>query len=219
MSDIYEDIKSRIRLSSIIRQYVPSLKPVGNDDFRGLCPFHNEKTPSFLVHDRDGYYKCFGCGVSGDSVKFIEEFEQISHVDALKRMKAEAGIEDAFMTPTQKRAFEADRKNRINRMNAFRKWKACLISDLINYTNAQWHIHRIAARQAAETSTEELYDQIEKSRQEATSREKALDQLESMPESELLEWFESRKSWEGVKNPRWVLTGWRKAMASGTSTK
>jgi len=215
MSD-YEDIKSRIKISSVVSEYL-SLKPIGRDRFQAICPFHGEKTPSFNVDDSRKFFKCFGCGQSGDVIDFVEKIEGISHLDAVKRLKIEAGIEDSFLTPSQKKVAEAQKKSRMQLLDRCRKWKSSLVSDLITYTNAQWKIHRVSARQMRDTPTEELEKQYADSMAEAISREKALVELESMSDSVLLEWYSTVKSWLGVKNPRWVLSGWRKEMTARSS--
>ena len=69
----------------------------------GLCPFHNEKTPSFTVSPAKGIYKCFGCGQGGNSVNFIMEHEQASYPDALRYLAKKYGIkiEEKELTPEQ----------------------------------------------------------------------------------------------------------------------
>ena len=62
----------------------------------GLCPFHNEKTPSFSVAPDKGIYHCFGCGNGGNAVNFIIEFEKISFVEAVQQLGQQLGIEVAF---------------------------------------------------------------------------------------------------------------------------
>ena len=76
----------------------------------GLCPFHDEKTPSFVVSPAKGIYKCFGCGKSGDSVKFVMEHEHYSYPQALKFLatKYNIAIEEKEVTPEEKQ--EADLK-------------------------------------------------------------------------------------------------------------
>jgi DNA primase len=58
----------------------------------GLCPFHGEKTPSFNVNADEGYYKCFGCGVSGDAITFVREMEHLDFVEAVRRLADRAGV-------------------------------------------------------------------------------------------------------------------------------
>ncbi|MFA5649084.1 MAG: DNA primase [Bacteroidales bacterium] len=75
----------------VIREFV-SLKKRGVN-YIGLCPFHNEKTPSFTVSPAKGIYKCFGCGKGGNSVNFIMEHEQMTYVEALKYLAKKYNIE------------------------------------------------------------------------------------------------------------------------------
>lgn len=56
-----EEVKSRVNIADVVSDYV-SLKPAGVGSLKGLCPFHDEKSPSFTVKPNDGFYKCFGCG-------------------------------------------------------------------------------------------------------------------------------------------------------------
>lgn len=75
---------------AIIGDYV-DLKKSGNS-YKGLCPFHNEKTPSFTVDDRKQLFHCFGCGEGGDVVSFIMHKEGLSYIDAMKYLAKKAGI-------------------------------------------------------------------------------------------------------------------------------
>lgn len=88
-SDV-EELKSRADLVEIISSYV-SLKPASAGSFKGLCPFHSEKSPSFNVRSSPGFYHCFGCGVGGDVFKFLQEIESISFSDAVHRLAEKLG--------------------------------------------------------------------------------------------------------------------------------
>ena len=66
-----DELRRRTSLAGVVGRHVKLIKR-GNR-FVGLCPFHNEKTPSFQVSEDDGYYHCFGCGVSGDAIYFMRE--------------------------------------------------------------------------------------------------------------------------------------------------
>jgi DNA primase len=90
MNDQVEEIKSRNNIADVVGQYV-ALKKMGRHQ-KGLCPFHSEKTPSFLVNEELNLYKCFGCGAGGDSIKFLMEIEGISFLDALERLAERVGI-------------------------------------------------------------------------------------------------------------------------------
>lgn len=84
-------IKERIDLVSYIGKYVV-LKQAGRN-FIGLCPFHQEKTPSFTVSPNIGIFKCFGCGKGGDIFSFVQEIEKIEFPEALEKLAKEAGVE------------------------------------------------------------------------------------------------------------------------------
>src|SRR5213075_1354861 len=86
-----QEILARIDIIDIIGGFV-KLKRRGAN-YLGLCPFHNEKTPSFTVSPAKEIYKCFGCGRSGNTISFIMEHEKYTYVDALKWLAARYGIE------------------------------------------------------------------------------------------------------------------------------
>lgn len=89
--DEIERVRSAIDIVELIRQYVPSLNASGRA-VKGLCPFHNEKTPSFHVQRDKGFFKCFGCGESGDAIEFLSKIEQVGFSEALERLAQQAGI-------------------------------------------------------------------------------------------------------------------------------
>lgn len=90
MSSSVDQIKSKIDVVSLIGSYI-KLEKAGSN-FKGRCPFHNEKTPSFFVSpDRDSYY-CFGCHAKGDIFTFVQEFEGLDFVGALKVLADRAGV-------------------------------------------------------------------------------------------------------------------------------
>lgn len=103
---ISQDTISSIIEASLIEDVVGefvTLKKRGAN-YLGNCPFHNEKTPSFTVSPAKGIYKCFGCGVSGNAVKFVMEHEHYSYPEALKFLAGKYGIEveEKELTPEQK---------------------------------------------------------------------------------------------------------------------
>ncbi|SHH28275.1 DNA primase [Thermosipho atlanticus] len=87
---VIEEIKSKVDIVDVVSRYV-SLQKVGNN-YRALCPFHTETTPSFYVNPSFKTYHCFGCGASGDVIKFLQEIEGISFIEALRRLAKEAGV-------------------------------------------------------------------------------------------------------------------------------
>ncbi|MBT4108614.1 MAG: DNA primase [Pelagibacterales bacterium] len=88
--NLVDAIHEKILLSDFIGRKV-SLVKKGND-FLGLCPFHNEKTPSFSVSDEKGFFHCFGCSAHGDVISFVMQKESIDFKEALKLLASEAGI-------------------------------------------------------------------------------------------------------------------------------
>lgn len=85
-----DDLRDRISLSDIIRGKV-KLTQKGKE-FTGLCPFHNEKTPSFTVNDEKGFYHCFGCGAHGDIIKFVMDSEKMPFMEAVEYLATKAGM-------------------------------------------------------------------------------------------------------------------------------
>ncbi len=86
-----DELRARIGLAALIGRRV-RLQRKGREH-QGLCPFHNEKTPSFTVNEDKGFYHCFGCGAHGDAISFVMETEGLSFPDAVERLAAEAGLE------------------------------------------------------------------------------------------------------------------------------
>ena len=87
--EFMEELKYKCDIVEIISQYVPLQKKGGR--YFGCCPFHNEKTPSMCVNN--GWYHCFGCGASGDVVKFVMEMESVSFYDAVKILADKVGMQ------------------------------------------------------------------------------------------------------------------------------
>ncbi len=90
MQDAVQEIKDRIAIEDLVGQYV-QLKKVGHN-LKGLCPFHSEKTPSFIVSPERQIAYCFGCNKGGDVFTFIQEVEGVDFNDALKLLAERAGI-------------------------------------------------------------------------------------------------------------------------------
>ena len=89
--EIIEEVRSKNDIVDVISTYV-KLQKKGSSYF-GLCPFHNEKSPSFSVSRQKQMYYCFGCGAGGNVFTFIMEYENYSFVEALKFLAQRAGVE------------------------------------------------------------------------------------------------------------------------------
>lgn len=86
-----EEIKDAVDIVDLIGSYVSLVKRGRN--YVGLCPFHNEKTPSFSVNPDGHYFKCFGCGKSGDAITFLQEYEGLDFNEAIKELAEKAHID------------------------------------------------------------------------------------------------------------------------------
>jgi DNA primase len=89
--DFAYTVKQQADIVRIVGDYV-RLKKAGAQNYAGLCPFHQEKTPSFSVHATRQYYHCFGCGVSGDVFRFIQKIENITFPEAVRAVAQKVGI-------------------------------------------------------------------------------------------------------------------------------
>ena len=86
-----QELKDRSDIGEIAADYV-NLKRSGKD-YVGLCPFHNEKTPSFHVHPDEGYFYCFGCGAGGDVITFVKRIENLDYMEAVRFLARRAGVQ------------------------------------------------------------------------------------------------------------------------------
>lgn len=93
------ELRDRLTLSEIIGRRV-KLTRAGRE-YKGCCPFHNEKTPSFYVNDDKQFYHCFGCGAHGDAVGFVMQNQNLSFIEALESLAAEAGLQVPQQTPQE----------------------------------------------------------------------------------------------------------------------
>ena len=110
-SEFIEELRARTTLSDLIGKRV-KLVPKGGR-LAGLCPFHAEKTPSFYVNDGDGFYHCFGCGVSGDAISFLRESDGMEFMEAVRYLAEMAGMAVPNSTPVDSQKAE-QRKQAIN---------------------------------------------------------------------------------------------------------
>jgi len=85
-------VRERSPIADVVGEYL-QLRPAGGGSLKGLCPFHEERTPSFNVTPGKELYHCFSCGVGGDVIRFIIELEHLSFTEAVERLAARAGIE------------------------------------------------------------------------------------------------------------------------------
>jgi DNA primase len=104
-TDFKEIVKQQADIVRVVGEYV-KLKKAGAQNYSGLCPFHNEKTPSFSVHATRQFYHCFGCGVSGDVFSFVQKIENVTFPEAVRAVAQKLGIalpKTSFSSPGEAR--------------------------------------------------------------------------------------------------------------------
>jgi len=125
------EVKYRNNLADVVTSYV-NLKKQGAN-FSGLCPFHNEKTPSFTIFSSTDSYYCFGCGAGGDVITFIRQIENLDYIEAIKFLAAKAGLN--MPEDDAKSSAESKLKQRIFEINreAARFFHTYLAKDSANW--------------------------------------------------------------------------------------
>lgn len=118
--DVVDEIRRRCDIVDVVGAVV-QLKRAGGGAYKGLCPFHQEKTPSFTVNQARGHYHCFGCGKGGDVFRFVMEREGVDFPNALHLLAARCGVvipERAASTgDARERKTRADERERLYRIN------------------------------------------------------------------------------------------------------
>ena len=100
MKEIIEEIKARCDIASVIGDYI-KIQPSGQN-YKALCPFHVEKTPSFHISTAKQVYKCFGCGEGGDVINFVMKMENLDFMDAVRLLANRCGIDINFNIDEEK---------------------------------------------------------------------------------------------------------------------
>jgi DNA primase len=113
LPDYVAELKDRLDIYTVVNRYV-TLKKSGSR-YIGICPFHNDRKPSMYVTPQMGIYKCFVCGAGGDAIKFVQEYEKLPFMDALKQLSQEAGL--PMPEEFHKSGKSGDKKSRILELN------------------------------------------------------------------------------------------------------
>ena len=106
---LFDEVIAKSDIVDVIGDYVQLSKAGKN--YKGLCPFHGENTPSFVVSPDKGIYKCFGCGEGGNVVSFVSSIEAVSYPQAILTLAKRAGIETDIVLPSDSNAKETQFKN------------------------------------------------------------------------------------------------------------
>jgi len=134
-SHFLDELRNRVTLSEVIGRRTKVTR--AGREFKACCPFHHEKTPSFTINDDKQFYHCFGCGAHGDVIKFVMEHDNLSFMDAVEILAAEAGMQVPKQT-RQERAKVREEKDLHGVLeDACAYFESCLLdshnSDVINY--------------------------------------------------------------------------------------
>ncbi|HZX93421.1 MAG TPA: DNA primase [Myxococcales bacterium] len=129
-----QDLRDRVDVVAVVQRRVP-LKKSGRD-WKGLCPFHGEKTPSFYVVPDKKLFHCFGCGVSGDAIKFVMQSEGLSFREAVEQLAAEAGVD--LTPPDPEEARRSARRATLAEVNE----KSCIFYERILWEHPRGAIAR-----------------------------------------------------------------------------
>ena len=110
-------IRERNRIDEVVGDYV-QLRRAGADSLKGLCPFHDEKSPSFHVRPNHGHFHCFGCGEGGDVYAFVQKIEHVSFVEAVERLADRVGYTITYTGATSSVQRERGGRSRLIAANA-----------------------------------------------------------------------------------------------------
>ena len=149
-----QELKAKNNVAEVIGSYV-SLDRKGNTHW-ACCPFHHERTPSFAVNEAEGFYHCFGCGVSGDVVKFVQEIESTDFIGAVRILAARAKMsvpESDF--DTEKAAEMRKKRDRLAKilLDTAKFYLGNLYS---GDSRADAHLQYIASRKLAPTTVKKF---------------------------------------------------------------
>jgi DNA primase len=108
-----DEVRDRTNIVEVVKRHV-ELKRAGTANWRGLCPFHAEKTPSFYVHESRQFFHCFGCGEKGDVLTFVMKIEQCPFPEALRSLARDAGVDlpERPQSAAERRAREEEESER-----------------------------------------------------------------------------------------------------------
>ena len=87
-----DEVRQRVNIADVVGDYV-TLKSAGVGSMKGLCPFHDERSPSFHVRPQAGFYHCFGCGEGGDVYSFLQKIDHLSFQESVERLAERVGYQ------------------------------------------------------------------------------------------------------------------------------
>ncbi len=148
-SQFITQLKSKNDIVAVLSSYM-KVERKGNN-YWACCPFHHEKTPSFAINGAEGFYHCFGCGVSGDVIRFVREYENVDFMQAVQVLAQRAGLEvPAYDDEEQERAAELKRK-KDTYLNILRQTARFYLNNLYS-GNADAYLEYLASRKISPTT-------------------------------------------------------------------
>lgn len=133
--EVIDDVRNRNDVVDVISTYV-NLKRAGSN-YSGLCPFHNEKTPSFTVFPATQSFYCFGCGAGGDVISFTMRIENLEYVPAVEQLARRAGINISY-DERDKSASDARKRTLMMNLEAAKYFRACLFDENIGHVGMKY---------------------------------------------------------------------------------
>ena len=132
-----ENLKTRIDIVEIIGSYI-DIKRVGSN-YAARCPFHNEKTPSFMISPSKGIFHCYGCDIGGDAITFVMEYDKISFSEAIEKIADMLNFTLEYDTKQQPKKTDT-----LDKIAAFYHMRLLNTSDFLEYLPPETSIHRLA---------------------------------------------------------------------------
>ncbi|WGW13382.1 DNA primase [Saxibacter everestensis] len=114
--DDIDEVRSRVRIDEVVGHHV-TLKSAGVGSMKGLCPFHDERSPSFHVRPQVGLYHCFGCGESGDVFTFLQKIDHATFSEAVERLAAQVGVQLRYEDGDGPKREDVGRRQRLIQAN------------------------------------------------------------------------------------------------------
>ena len=148
-------VRERVSIVDVIADHV-TLKSAGGGNLKGLCPFHDERTPSFNVTPSRGFWHCFGCGAGGDAISFLTQLEHLSFAEAVERLASKAGVVLHYETSEGRPTTNGRKPGQRQRLLAAHAEAAHFYRDQLAAAGAE-HARRFLASRGFDQAAAETY--------------------------------------------------------------
>lgn len=144
-----DELLSRLDIVDVIDSRV-KLRKMGKNH-QACCPFHDEKSPSFTVNEAKQFYYCFGCGVSGDAIKFVQQYENLDFIEVVEKLAAYAGMPKHTHEITQRSSIKPSHRRRLQQILNDEKWLLICFKDIVGNGEIPTEEDKERARMAIRT--------------------------------------------------------------------